>query len=352
MEIVLLSLLALLGLVSLVGVSFFVGALLGYWYYRHYNDGTESSGKRARPLFRDCATACVLWFARRYFSYAVEDHRPLVVADDDDEPHPVMYACHPHGLFAVGTLCAAAELRDLTPCVHRLVFAVPLVRELALWFGCVDVSAASIGAQLDAGRSVMLVPGGCREMIRERNPSLDGEQRRTLQRDDRQLLGRTALVVGISLLSTLLYVLDVSDWRVLLGTQLAVWGAGAVQLLYYAHQNAVPEAGPYEIQTRHRGFLKLAYERRVAVVPVLHQGQEQIFRAYSLPRLDLLRAWVMDRVVGYPFPSLFLGPFPRRLRTHLYTPLRPRDYESVEAFTEQYYKTVREHYRLLCEKQQ
>jgi len=343
MEIVLLSLLALLGLISLVGVSFFVGALIGYRYYARYNDRAEVTGVRYSRLFRECLSTGILWVARRYFSYSVQYH------DSAAEPYgPVIYAAHPHGLFAIGTLCAAAELDQVVPCIHRLVFAVPLLRELALWFGCVDVSGLGIETQLDNSRSVMLVPGGCREMIREQGVALP-DDRRSLERDEQQLFMRLAVVVGTSVLTTVLAVATSAGWKPLLYTQLVIWITGLAMLLSFVAKNAMHESGVYEIQQRHCGFLVIAYNRKLPVVPVLHQGQEQIFRSYSLPRLDRARAWFMDHIAPYPFPSLFLGPFPRRLTTHIYAPLDPHQFCSEKEFIECYYKTVREHYRVLCE---
>lgn len=68
---------------------------------------------------------------------------------------------------------------------------------------------------------------------------------------------------------------------------------------------------------------------------------------YSLPPLDVVRCWIMQHT-GYPLPSLFLGPFPRQLTTHIYEPVLPVNYTSEEDFIKAYYDCVTENYSKLC----
>ena len=86
-------------------------------------------------------------------------------------PGPVLYACRPHGVLATSAcltfLTGAADRRAHKPtllAVHSAIFNVPVMREVALAFGCIDVSRDSIEAALCNGFSVAVLPGGVREM--------------------------------------------------------------------------------------------------------------------------------------------------------------------------------------------
>lgn len=343
MEMVVLAVLLTAGILSAIGLSFSVGALLGFLYYKHYNDGAEQTGERAKPLFRQCFSALFLWLACRLFRYEVKFHGETIRSADG----PYIYASHPHGVFPLGTLAFLSKVAELTPCIHRLVFAVPLVRELALWFGCVDVSRECITARIKT-HSILIVPGGCREMIRERAVVFDQNTGVRLRIEAGDRLTRHALILAaVGVLSLpLFYALD--QWAgfwiscaILLCTAMA-------ELAHYVYQCATPDSGAYVIQDKHREFLRIAFESKTPVVLVLQQGQEQILSTYSLPRLDLLRTWFIEHT-GYPLPSLFLGPLPRKLTTHVYEPLLPGKYETAEAFASAYYELARSHYAKLCE---
>ena len=345
MEMVVLAVLLTGGILTAIGLSFCAGALVGFLYYRHYNDGAEQTGARTKPLFRQCFSSLFLWLARRLFGYEVKFHGNLASTERDGRP--VIYASHPHGVFPLGTLALLASIPALRPCVHRLVFAVPVARELALWFGCVDVSRECIAAQIKT-RPVLIVPGGCREMIRERAVVFDQNTtlRLRIEAGDRLMKHALLLAAAVVLLLPLLVALD--QWRVFWLSCSALLCAAAAELAQYVYQCATPDSGAYVIQDKHRGFLRLAFESKTPVVLVLQQGQENILVSYSLPRLDLLRTWFMERT-GYPLPSLFLGPLPRKLTTHVYEPLEPSNYETAEAFADEYYKRARERYAKLCE---
>jgi hypothetical protein len=210
------------------------------------------------------------------------------------------------------------------------------------------VSRDCVISQLSVSqRSVLMVPGGCREMIRERTLVPDERAAMKIRRDASQRLCTHLLILGACSVLSLpfFYALDypVGFWVVFT----ALVCASVAEVTHYVYQCATPDSGAYEIQDRHRGFLRLAYEQRVPVVQVLHHGQEEILRSYSLPRLDLLRTWFMERT-GYPLPSLFMGPFPRQLTTHMYEPMKPSDYDSPDEFADAYYGLVRERYAKLC----
>ena len=159
------------------------------------------------------------------------------------------------------------------PCVHRHIFAVPVIRDFALWLGCVDVSKENITWILET-RSIYLAPGGCREMI------LDPEE---------------------------------------------------------------------PIQSHHEGFLRIAYEKKCLVFPIIHTGQEDIFISWTSPWLDGIRHAILD-MYGYPFPTFFSPPLPSKLTSHVLMPHDPNDYDSAEKFIEIYYTTIKNKYRAIQER--
>lgn len=95
------------------------------------------------------------------------------------------------------------------------------------------------------------------------------------------------------------------------------------------------------IQSKHKGFLILAFKENIPVIPILHFGQEDVFPSYSTPWLDKVRLVFLDWF-GYPFPCWFFGPFPRKLTSVVLNPIDPTLYETDDAFIEKYYTTVKE----------
>jgi diacylglycerol O-acyltransferase 2, plant len=275
MELVLLVLLGLVAAVSALGCALFVGFGAGMAYSRAYWDGAENDGRRAWPRFRAAVATALHLSARLYFDYEVgyateatrfEAEKALLADGHTEGAAAALFAGHPHGLFAIASLYLLTPRsphvgwRSLVPCIHAHVFAVPLLRDLALWFGARDVTEANLRALLGAGRSAYLVPGGCREMI----------------------------------------------------------------------------IGPDTIQRKHMGFLRIAYETQRRVFPLLHRGQDAVFRTYSCAALDRLRHAMLD-LTGYPLPSFFLGPFPAKLSTLVLEPLDPCHFTTVEEFIDAYY---------------
>lgn len=97
------------------------------------------------------------------------------------------------------------------------------------------------------------------------------------------------------------------------------------------------------IQTRHKGFLRMAWQEKCPVFPVIHTGQDEVFHSYTSQRLDKLRACMLD-LTGYPFPTFFSLPRPRKLTSYIFEPHDPQYYESEEAFIETYYTALNKQY--------
>lgn len=253
MEALLLSLLFLIGGVVGLGVALVVGLVVGLVYGSYYYDGSENGTRRNWPSLR---RACIWNPARSYFSFRTQHLDPHLKRAA--EGRSLIFACHPHGLFAISCFLAfAVNPKSRVRCgVHRLIFWVPLLRDFAVWMGAFDVSRVNVETALDEGASVAIVPGGAREMIPGSNPH------------------------------------------------------------------------------RHRGFLRIAYAKRVPVVPVYFAGETDLFWTWSI--FQQLREAFVD-FMGYPFPSFFFGPLPRPLTAiAAKTAVDPEDYSSEENFVRAY----------------
>jgi hypothetical protein len=265
-----------------VQLSLCIGFAVGLYYSQSYFDKGENTGNRYWKNFSRITQDLVQWFARYYFSYHIEyendDVKKMIILQSSSSSEEVaIFAGHPHGILAISSflfLCFIPTSTLIKPCVHRLVFKVPLIREFFLWFGAIDVTKENILNMLKyKGSSVFIAPGGCREMI--------------IRKDN----------------------------------------------------NHINDLSSSEIQTKHKGFLKIAFENNIKVFPVIHYGQDRVIRSYSCRWIDYIRNKCLD-MTGYPFPSFFIGPFPSTLTTRVLSPLDPTKYKNEESFIDAYYKKI------------
>ena len=85
---------------------------------------------------------------------------------------PCIYTLHPHGLICLSTASHLLNKHSrLFPvldknmiAVHSLLFKFPILRECLLWAGCIPVTTDHIGNMLERGRSIVLAPGGVKEI--------------------------------------------------------------------------------------------------------------------------------------------------------------------------------------------
>ncbi len=102
------------------------------------------------------------------------------------------------------------------------------------------------------------------------------------------------------------------------------------------------------IQDNHKGFLKLAFKEKIPVIPILHFGQDDVFRTISWSWLDKIRHIFLD-LSGYPFPCIAYGPFSRKLTSVVLDPIDPALYETDDVFIEKYYTTVKEMHSVIIQ---
>jgi hypothetical protein len=161
MELLVLATLALIAIVAALGASVVGGFWLGLAYGRTYHDGAETRGTRGRtsPAWTRPVAHALATLTR----HEVHGH-PAARSGD----WPVLYRCHPHGVFVLSAwllfLGAPRRPPRTRLAVRRIIFAVPILRELALAHGCIVADEESILAALGRGESVAVLPGGVHEM--------------------------------------------------------------------------------------------------------------------------------------------------------------------------------------------
>lgn len=100
------------------------------------------------------------WARRVYFHGTQVPLRPL-----HGPGSQVLYVAWPHGVYAESisaVLLTSDEFADVLPICSSVLFAIPLLRELASLMGAVPANVGDIEAALAVGRSLVILPEGMR----------------------------------------------------------------------------------------------------------------------------------------------------------------------------------------------
>jgi hypothetical protein len=230
-------------------LGFIFGIFFGLLYVPYYYDGSEYNGKRSWTWFRKNLRLWKLIHAYFGLKFDYKDEKKLA---DMMNKGPVMFNMHPHGVwtmsgpYGAGTHAGLVNF-EIFMGVTRIVFWIPIYRDLVLWTGGIDASGSTLEAMIKNGKSVGLAPGGVQEIILSNVDKLD---------------------------------------------------------LYFEHE----------------GFLKLALENGTPLIPTFCRGENRIFITSDAFRS--FRIWCCH-VIGYPFPTFFLGPWPVDLRIFVGSPIYP-----------------------------
>ena len=147
-------------------VFYLIGWSIGQLYLPSYFDGSELTGLRSSRWFRRLR----LWRVLHWWT----DFKHL---SPDIIHGPSLIAVHPHGFLPVSVALGFVLVgqgdhpiiddktgKDPLIAVTRIVFWIPVIRELCLWGGCIVADKESmIGVLLHGRRSLIVVPGGLRE---------------------------------------------------------------------------------------------------------------------------------------------------------------------------------------------
>ena len=117
-------------------------------------------------LFKPC---------REYLRLGFRMINPKALRKADAQPNAqFIIAIFPHGTGCDFRIFMDGMLQEVLPHTHHqirtltasILFRIPVVREFALWTGCIDASRPVAERALDNGRSLALLPGGEAEQIR------------------------------------------------------------------------------------------------------------------------------------------------------------------------------------------
>lgn len=179
------------GLISLAAIlstslAFVTGFLLALVYSSYsYTDGSENTRERYSPRLQSLVSCILIPFSRHYLSYSIqyrsesntkEANRELKKKVknylDVNTNEVAIIAASPHGLIASATafLIVAPYKKywnQAVLCVHKHLFKIPFLRDFFLALGLMNVTRDNMRYLLRSDRpvSICIVPGGCREMV-------------------------------------------------------------------------------------------------------------------------------------------------------------------------------------------
>ena len=112
---------------------------------------------------------------RNYLNLKLLHSVPKVLLEAEKAPNAqFLISVFPHGTASDYRILMDGMLHQVFPTVHgkirslaaTVLFRIPIVRELALWTGCIDARRSVAEKALDKGRTLLVVPGGEAEQIR------------------------------------------------------------------------------------------------------------------------------------------------------------------------------------------
>jgi len=148
----------------------FYGLLLYYMYILLLSQPETDEGSRWDWFTRNFIALRAL---RRFLGIQLMLNEQLLV-DQAKENAQLLFAVFPHGANSDFRIALDGMLLDALPNVghktHTLaatvLFRIPIVREMALWTGCVDARRSVAESMLRRKQSLLVLPGGQAEQIR------------------------------------------------------------------------------------------------------------------------------------------------------------------------------------------
>lgn len=100
------------------------------------------------------------------------DHIQCTASDPNetlkDQKRPTLFLYHPHGVYAAcmfAFFCFNEECQHIRAAVSSILFRTPIIREVVGLLGCIHVNKKDIVNVLKKNESVVVCPGGLRELL-------------------------------------------------------------------------------------------------------------------------------------------------------------------------------------------
>ena len=179
-------------------------------YFTTFFDRAQFDGRRRWPAFVAPWTRCHHYFPVKTLMFNGSKFTAMP-EPAHDEVFPAdkrfIFAVSPHGPVPVGAAVLGPQLTRWPSLSSRLRFGVasvcfyiPVVREFYLWFSSIDASRKTLHAALEAGCSVVILPGGIKEQLLVCSPF---EERVVLR--NRKGLAGLALDTGASIVPVYIF---------------------------------------------------------------------------------------------------------------------------------------------------
>ena len=159
----LVTLLVLIGflLAIFIGGTIVTGSFAVYWIYIFLRD----------EGFIKWALNIIDRFRIKFADHLTKNiEKSFLVTGTLNEKGPILYTCHPHGLYGFSWYIHFSACLTKWPgqrpklAVHSSLFRIPFVRELMYLNNCIQATEKEILETLEKGESVALVLGGIEEL--------------------------------------------------------------------------------------------------------------------------------------------------------------------------------------------
>jgi 2-acylglycerol O-acyltransferase 2 len=147
--------------------------LLPYVSYTKILSAAEFRGEGARweSFTRDFF---ILNMMRKHLSLNIQPLPDLLVKAEKAPNSQFLIATFPHGPNPDYRVAMDGELKKVFPNIHdkisvlaaSVLFMIPIVREMAIWTGCINAKRSVAEKALKKGCSIFVLPGGEAEQIR------------------------------------------------------------------------------------------------------------------------------------------------------------------------------------------
>lgn len=161
------AVLAILYVTKMSSIEFLLGFSVGLWGYGpFYYDSSRHTGAWQSAVVRN-------WEGWKYLKHWFS-HGIVQIGERPEATERLLYTGFPHGIwplstgfvFVVQDFITRRFVKDAPTYVAtaRIVFWMPILREVFLAFGCVTTDWSTVQSLLHAGHNVVLLPEGIRGM--------------------------------------------------------------------------------------------------------------------------------------------------------------------------------------------